>query len=70
MIVAFMCLSVVFVLPSTVFGATAEKTDTMAVATMKEELENNGFSGKELEKMVCEIPELYEIVTNNDLSDE
>lgn len=42
----------------------------MAVATMKEELENNGFSGKELEKMVCEIPELYEIVTNNDLSDE
>lgn len=37
---------------------------------MKSELTRNGFSQSELSKMNSEVPELYEIVSHNDLTDE
>lgn len=57
--------------PTASFGATEQEVENQASITMmKSELASEGFSQSDMEKMSSEIPELYEIVTNNDLTDE
>lgn len=57
--------------PTASFGATEQEAENQAPLTMmKSELASEGFSQSEMEKMSSEIPELYEIVANNDLTDE
>lgn len=64
-------LLAMLVVPTASFGATVQEAENQAQITMmKSELASEGFSQSDMEKMSSEIPELYEIVTNNDLTDE
>lgn len=61
---------VLLLIPNVSMASTTELDASQSVLTMmKSELYNNGFTPKELSRMENEIPELHEIVTNNDLSD-
>ena len=69
---AFAMAIVLLVAPLSAFGATDEivAESSAPLTMMKSELRTEGFTQSELSKMSKEIPEIYEIVTNNDLNDE
>ena len=70
-ILAMTTMLALLVAPTASFGATEQVAGEQAPITMmKSELIREGFSQSELSEMSSEIPELHEIVTNNDLTDE
>lgn len=70
-ILAMTTMLALLIAPTASFGATEQGAEEQAPITMmKSELIREGFSQSELSEMSSEIPELHEIVTNNDLTDE
>lgn len=58
-------------LPVHAIGAAEESVATrVSMSRMKAELEEKGFTQNELNKISGEIPEVYEIVSNNELNEE
>lgn len=67
-ILAMTTMLALLIAPTASFGATEQVAEEQAPITMmKSELIREGFSQSELSEMSSEIPELHEIVTNNDL---
>lgn len=58
-------------LPVHAIGAAEEDVaDQVSISKMKSELEEKGFTQNELNNISSEIPEIYEIVSNNELNEE
>lgn len=69
--IALVLMSIMILLPTSAVGATEKQNENQeSLQYMKNELINEGFSQNEVGKLSSEIPEIYEIVTNNDLTDE